>query len=81
MTEKLLSVPSISCGHCKATIEGAVGRLDGVESVSVDVPGKTVLVRYDGATVDTPAIVDAIEETGYRVERGVPVIAHGPCCG
>ena len=30
MTETTLSVPEIHCDHCKMSIEGAVGALDGV---------------------------------------------------
>ena len=57
------SVPEISCDHCKSTIETAVGRLDSVSSVVVDVDAKTVSV--DGGA--EAAIVAAIEEAGYDV--------------
>ncbi|MFK7918598.1 MAG: heavy-metal-associated domain-containing protein [Ilumatobacter sp.] len=60
-----LSVPEISCGHCKATIEAAVGPLDGVERVEVDVETRMVVV--DGG--DLAAVVDAIEAVGFDVER------------
>ncbi len=62
-----LSVPDISCGHCKASIEGAVAPLDGVERVEVDVASKTVTVDYDGSDAAMEAIVAAIEEQGYTV--------------
>ena len=32
-----LNVPGISCDHCKKTIEGAVGQLDGIGMVEVDI--------------------------------------------
>ena len=38
------SVPDISCDHCKESIEGAVGALDGVESVEVGIESKMVAV-------------------------------------
>ena len=60
-----LSVPDISCGHCKAAIESAVGELHDVESVDVDVETKTVSVV--GGTED--AVVDAVVGAGYRVAR------------
>ncbi|HHC08213.1 MAG TPA: copper chaperone [Actinobacteria bacterium] len=62
-----LSVPDISCGHCKASIEGAVAPLDGVERVEVDVASKTVTVDCDGSDAAMEAIVAAIEEQGYTV--------------
>lgn len=58
-----LSVPEISCDHCKVTIEGAVSELADVDRVIVDVPTKTVAI--DGGARD--AIVNAIEEVGFDV--------------
>ncbi len=63
MTTITLSVPEISCGHCKETIEGAVGALDGVARAEVDVDAKTVTV--DGG--DPAAIIGAIEGAGFDV--------------
>ena len=60
-----LSVPEISCGHCKDTIEGAVRGLDGVTRVDVDVDAKTVQV--DGGEQST--IIEAIEDVGFDVVR------------
>ena len=66
MTEITLSVPDISCGHCKMAIEGAVSLLPGVGRVLVDVPSATVDLGYeDPATLDQ--IVAAIEGAGYSV--------------
>ena len=59
------SVPEISCGHCKSTIEAAVAGLDGIDSVEVDIDAKTVTV----AGGDDDAVVTAIEEAGYDVVR------------
>ena len=66
MTNTTLNVPDISCGHCKSSIEGAVGELEGIDSVEVSIEGKTVAVAYgDEVTLDT--IIEAIEEQGYDV--------------
>jgi copper chaperone len=58
------SVPDISCGHCKAAIEGEVGKLDGVTLVEVDVDARSVTV--DGTAPDD-AIRAAIDDAGYEV--------------
>lgn len=63
-----LSVPEISCGHCKETIEGAVSPLGGVHSVRVDLEAKTVHV--DGG--DRAAIMKAIEAVGYDIGQPPP---------
>jgi copper chaperone CopZ len=64
MTTRLYSVPGISCGHCKAAIEGEVSKLAGVEHVEVDVGAKTV--RVEGAASDD-AVRGAMDEAGYEV--------------
>ena len=70
MNELTLSVPEIHCDHCKMSIEGAVGALDGVTAAAVDVPAATVTVSFD-TPADRDGIVAAIEEQGYDVpEQG-----------
>jgi copper chaperone len=66
MTSTTLSVPEIHCGHCKSAIEGAVGPLEGVHTVEVDVDGRLVRVEHDEA-VTVRALVDVIEDQGYDV--------------
>lgn len=58
------SVPGVSCGHCRAAISAEVGRVEGVESVDVDLETKTVTVRGDASR---DAVVAAIDEAGYDV--------------
>ncbi|HEY5555984.1 cation transporter [Acetobacterium sp.] len=38
----ILNVEGMSCAHCEKAVKNAVGELDGVESVTVDLPRKTV---------------------------------------
>ena len=69
MTQVTLSVPDISCGHCKASIEGAVAPLDGVEAATVAIDDRNVAIEYDGSEATMEAIVTAIDEQGYEVAR------------
>jgi copper chaperone len=62
--ENTYAVPGISCDHCKNAIEGEVSQVPGVDSVTVDVAGRTVHVVGD--TTDE-AIRAAIDEAGYEV--------------
>ena len=64
MSTRVYSVPGISCGHCKAAIEGEVGKVEGVDRVEVDVEGKTV--RVEGGASDE-AVRGAVDEAGYEV--------------
>jgi copper chaperone len=67
MSEVLLQAPEIHCDHCKMSIEGAVGMLDGVQSVEVAIADATVRVAYDDARVELASIKKTIEEQGYAV--------------
>ncbi len=67
MTEKTFSVPEVPCDHCLHSIEGAVGSLQGVDRVAVDLSAKTVDVAWDETSLDVTAIVTAIEDQGYSV--------------
>lgn len=64
MSTATYNVPEISCDHCVNAITGAVGPLDGVESVAVSVDDKTVTVA---GSFDDAAVRRAIDEAGYDV--------------
>ena len=69
MSTTTLDVPTISCGHCKSSIEGAVGGLSGIRKVEVGIESKQVDVDYDESAVDLDTIVSTIESQGYDVAR------------
>jgi copper chaperone len=68
MAEKTLEVPDMSCGHCKAAVEGELNKLSGVKHSKADVEKGTVEVTYEEGTVTTEHLTDAIKEAGYTVE-------------
>lgn len=59
-----LSVPGVHCGACIQKIEGALGRLDRVESARVNLSTRRVSVRWRGD--DVPPIADTISSLGYE---------------
>ena len=67
MTERTLRVPGMHCGHCKAAVEGELGKIPGVESSNADVEKGTVEIFYDEGTVTKEDLEGAIEEAGYTV--------------
>ena len=66
MAITVLSVPDISCAHCRDSIEGAIAPLDGVDEVEVDVAAKTVRVDHE-EDLAVRVLVGAIEDQGYEV--------------
>jgi copper chaperone len=67
----VLNVPDISCEHCERAITGALQPVDGVESVNVDIPARTVRVEYDPAQVSVDQMKDLLAEEDYPVESVV----------
>jgi copper chaperone len=66
-TETTLMVPEVHCDHCKTSLEGAVGDLQGVSRVEVSVPDATIEVSFEEGAVDLDTIKRTIEEQGYAV--------------
>ncbi len=60
-------VPEVSCGHCKSTIEGALGPVAGVLTATVDLSSKEVAVDFDESVTDRATLVRTIESAGYEV--------------
>ena len=59
-----LKAPDISCAHCAMTIKRELGPVEGVVSVDVDVPSRTVSLEYeDGASLDRAKAM--LAEIGY----------------
>ncbi|WP_026584921.1 copper chaperone CopZ [Bacillus sp. J33] len=68
MENTTLKVSGMSCGHCVKAVEGSVGKLNGVEKVSVDLENGQVQVQYDSSAVTLDQIKDTIDDQGYDVE-------------
>jgi len=67
MEDTTFNVPDMSCGHCKAAVEGELNKLSGVEYSSADVEKGIVEVHYDESRVSTGQLKGAIEVAGYTV--------------
>jgi copper chaperone len=66
MDTTTFSVKGMTCGHCVRAVEGAVGGLDGVQKVAVDLKGGKASVSYEPAKVTVDRIIAAIKEEGYE---------------
>jgi copper chaperone CopZ len=59
------TVPGMSCEHCRMAITEEVDKVDGVESVDIDLDKKLVTVRGEGVQDET--VRAAIGEAGYEI--------------
>ena len=62
----VFTVPEISCGHCKDTIESTLSNVESVESVSVDIEKKSVEV-FSSSDIDMISLSQLLDEQGYTV--------------
>ncbi len=69
MESTTLIAPDISCEHCQHAIEGAVGTLEGVSQVKVDIRAKVVHIDYDPEIVTLAKIEEVLDDTGYTVAK------------
>ena len=64
--ETNFTVPEISCGHCKETIESTINSLENVETVNVDIDQKSVEVK-SSSDLDLSLVSNMLDEQGYTV--------------
>ena len=69
MESATLVAPDISCEHCQHAIEGAVGKMEGISSVRVDIPTKSVHISYDPQKVTLDKIEAVMDDEGYTVVK------------
>ena len=55
-----LSVPDMSCGHCRASIETALAPLPGVGAIAFDAEARRVAVTGSAPAATLIAALDAI---------------------
>ncbi len=61
-----LNVTGMTCGHCKAAVEGALQKLNGVKAVSVNLEqGRAVI---EGDHLEPSALIAAVIEEGYSAQ-------------
>jgi copper chaperone len=66
MSTTTFTVVGMTCDHCVGAVAGEVGRIDGVEDVTVDLASGVVTVVAD-APIPTHALVAAVDEAGYEL--------------
>jgi Cu+-exporting ATPase len=66
MENRVLSIRGMTCAACAGRIERVVKKLEGVESVSVNLATEKATVAYQPQQVRLAAIRGAIEKAGYE---------------
>jgi copper chaperone len=64
---KKLKIKGMSCQHCVMAVTKAIGAIEGVKNVQVDL--KSGQATYEETKpVDAKIVADAVKKAGYEVE-------------
>lgn len=66
--KRTYSIKGMTCQHCVRAISTALGAVDSVESVTVDLAGGSATVSSARPLAD-PEVIAAVEGAGYEVGR------------
>ena len=61
-----IHIVGMTCQHCVTAVEGALGRVDGVRDIKVDLDSGTASFSEE-KPVDMTAVRQAISDAGYKV--------------
>ena len=67
MRSRVFRIGGMSCAACSSRIEGAVGEIDGVQSVVANFGNNTATVTYDDSKVTEEMIAKAVTGAGYQM--------------
>ena len=65
MADKTYRVTGMTCGHCVSAVMDEVGKVDGVDTVAVDLQSGHVTVSGAGYTDEQ--VRAAVDEAGYTL--------------
>ena len=60
-----LSIPDMSCGHCKSAIETAIHKLDPAASVKVDLTNRRAEIT---SSAPNAAVISALDAVGFPAQ-------------
>lgn len=65
MKKETLKITGMTCAACAARIEKVVGKMDGIDEISVNLATEKAMVSYDPDKIGLPKIREKIEKAGY----------------
>ncbi len=63
--KQTIPVIGMACSACSANVEKKLSELDGINSASVSLPGRSALIDYDPDVISLEKMKTEINEIGY----------------
>ena len=78
-----ISLPTMQCSMCVASIENSLKNIDGIVKVKVNLRKLNVVVKYNSEKINLQHIEQIISKTGYRannIEADLDAYENLPMC-
>ncbi|MBQ6698334.1 MAG: cadmium-translocating P-type ATPase [Oscillospiraceae bacterium] len=66
ITQTVFRVRGMHCASCARSVEVNIGKLSGVQSVSVNLAGESAAISFDADTISQKQIISAINKLGFK---------------
>lgn len=66
MAKEILEITGMTCASCVKAVERAIGKLEGINEVSVNLATEKAKIVYDTSKVRISQIKDAVVKAGYK---------------
>lgn len=65
MKKVKFDIKGMTCSSCSSHVEKAVGKLEGIQNVNVNLLSNNMIVNYDETILDNEKIIQAVVNAGY----------------
>ena len=65
MKKVKFDIQGMTCSSCSSHVEKAVGKLEGIQNVNVNLLSNNMIVNYDETILDNEKIIQAVVNAGY----------------
>ncbi len=66
LIEKSFKINGMTCAACVRAVEKAVGKLEGIDKVNVNIATEKMTVSYDEDKINQEDIIEGVNKAGYE---------------
>lgn len=77
MREEKFDITGMTCSACSARVEKAASKLDGMDSVTVNLLTNSMKAKFDETRLSSKDIIQAVEKAGYGASPAAGAFSEG----
>jgi len=66
MVKLVLKIDGMTCSSCARRVEEGLKKVNGINSITVNLPAEKAFIDYDPQQIDVDTIIKSVEELGYK---------------